>query len=200
MEKTIGRELAFAMLIIVFTACGARGQTNDRYPNLQAGITHTEIAEDLRSNHVPLNKGNSISRKNTSSPPNTNHSADVGGSHNQVGYQKCTHCPAPGSACTPWRIPGLNSQPHCPRELGGCQCGAISCKYQMTFNPYWPYPLKPAIDQHRTPLWIPPNRTDYWDLINKIGELEMLPYKRQDNGYTGRNADCYGCLGASWYR
>lgn len=200
MNKSLARELAFAISIIVFTACGARGQTTDRYPNLQAGATHIEIAENLRTNHVPLFKGSSIAGTNSSSSTNTSHSHNVGCSHAPMGHQRCTHCPDPGSACTPRRIPGLNGQPYCPRELGGCQCGSISCKYQMTLNPYWSYPLKPAIDQHRTPLWVPPNRTDYWDLFNKIGELHMLPYKRKDNGYTGRNADCYGCLGASWYR
>ena len=184
-------------------------QMRERYPNLMAESTLAAISGPITSNTLPpLTVNHACFDSGQMGSPR--YAANSKSFEKQLQpistctfysrYQQCTHCPDPDAACRSLRIAGFKGQPYCPRNIGGCQCGSPCCKYHISFNSYWPYPLKPRLDQYRTPLWVAPKHFDYWDLFNKLGDLKMLPYQRKDNGYSGRNADPYGCLGASYYR
>lgn len=184
-------------VILRLDCIDAIAQNSLRYPTLDPHQTRIAIASQFHKQTTEHNRF-SQAAGNSTVPANEVHCSHP--DRPRCEAQPCTHCTVPQASCHPFRIPGLHGQPYCRKDLGGCQCGSPWCTYQMHFNPYWSYPTRPWRDQYATPIFAPPNRTDWWDVFNKIGEARLISYERTDNGYSGYAADPYGCLGASCFK
>jgi len=122
--------------------------------------------------------------------------------------QPCNVCTRPAAVLADsyhnnW--PGYRGMPHREEEPGGCRCGKKDAPKQDQMSVYWSRPfsaiknddelrdLDPATGQ-------PCPKKRLSDRLDSLATFKLIDYQRSDNGYCGRGADPYGCLGESQHR
>lgn len=116
----------------------------------------------------------------------------------------CNVCTHPPSVPNRFNLPGLHGLPYQPKEPGGCRCGKKHAPKFAAASVYWSRPFS-ALGHHEsssdclTPYGPMPEKR-LTDLLDPLASFKLIPYQRTDNGYCGRGADPFGCLGESRYR
>jgi hypothetical protein len=90
------------------------------------------------------------------------------------------------------------------KEPGGCLCGKKKQPKHPQFSVYWPRPFSACLDnqfpEKAAQRYEPCQKKRYVDVFDSLENFKLIKYERKDNGYCGRDADPYGCLGESRYR
>lgn len=117
----------------------------------------------------------------------------------------CNRCTRPAAAqpiCA-CNLPGLKGRPHIDVEPGACQCNKTKPFKHPAYSAYWPRPFSAKLDE-RFPKKAakrdePCQEKRVVDMFDRLADFKLINYQRTDNGYCGRGADPYGCLGESRY-
>lgn len=116
----------------------------------------------------------------------------------------CTNPNLAGGCCCGRHCdaPGRHGRPYQEREPGGCKCGDKKCgKCKPMFSLNWPRPFSAKLDEHfparAAERYSPCQPKRIVDVFDKFIDFKLVDYQRKDNGYCGKGADPYGCLGES---
>lgn len=96
---------------------------------------------------------------------------------------------------------GNKGRPYHERELGGCECESRKPKKHPEFSVHWPRPFSAKLDERNPDAanarYSACQEKRLVDVFDGLATFKLIDYKRTDNGYSGPNSDCYGCLGES---
>ena len=86
-------------------------------------------------------------------------------------------------------------------EPGACRCNKKKPFKHPQFSVYWPRPFSAKLDEAFPKAAAkrsePCQEKRVVDMFDRLADFKLINYHRTDNGYCGRGADPYGCLGES---
>lgn len=113
----------------------------------------------------------------------------------------CNRCARPVAtqplfACN---LPGLKGRPYIDVEPGACQCNKKKPFKHPEYSVFWPRPFSAKLDgcfpNAAAKRNGPCQQKCVVDVFDRLADFKLINYHRTDNGYCGRGADPYGCLG-----
>lgn len=94
-------------------------------------------------------------------------------------------------------LPGLKGRPYIDKEPGGCLCNKKRAPKHASSSVYWPRPFSTKLAGHSDETVTTCPKKRIVDIFDPLATFKLIPYQRRDNGYCGRGADPFGCLGES---